>query len=281
MATVLVGMTSLNIAVHGSTGTQGSRIARRLVGAGHEVRPLGRLSADLSDPSSLEQAYNGADAVIVSLPLVVDETALAHADNVLTALKRSRVGRVVFNPGSPVPPAPIGMPYVDARVRLAQELPQLVSTSIVAPAGPYLENLLHPWSVSRITQQGEIAYPIPAQAASFWVTLDDIGDAVVGALTSAEAPAQQLVSGPDPTTGEHLAVAVGAAVGRPVRYVCLETAEFRRLITPVLGAAAAEHVSSLYEQRSSGSEEASLPIDVLCAGTTTPEQWAARQDWAV
>ncbi|MET7549687.1 NmrA family NAD(P)-binding protein [Streptomyces sp. NPDC005500] len=281
-AAVLLGMMSPTIAVHGATGTQGSRIARRLTEAGHAVRALTRQSADLAVLESLEQAYSGVDAVVVSLPLVVDDTALVHADNVLAALERTRVARVVFNPGSPVPPAFVGIPYVDARVRLAQELPLLVrSTSIIAPAGPYLENLLHPWSVSRITQQGEVAYPIPAQARSSWVTLDDIGDAVGEALTAQEAPAQQLIGGPEPISGEHLAEAIGAVVGRPVRYVCLDTAEFRRLITPVLGAAPAAHVAALYEQRSTGPEESPLPADVVCAGTTTPEQWAARQSWAV
>jgi hypothetical protein len=66
-----------------------------------------------------------------------------RADTVLAALAKSGVARAVFNTGGGIPPAgPIGVPFVDARVRLAAGLPGAVPVaSVVGPASTYLENL--------------------------------------------------------------------------------------------------------------------------------------------
>src|SRR5688572_24320161 len=133
-------MTS-TITLHGATGTQGRHIAARLRAAGHTVRPLDSRAVDLTDVDSVVNAYAAADAVVVQLPLVFDPTAHVHAQTVLAALAKAGVTRAVFNPGMTLPPQPVGVPFVDARITLAQGLVGGGTGAVVGPAGPYLENL--------------------------------------------------------------------------------------------------------------------------------------------
>lgn len=273
-------MTRMIIAVHGATGTQGSHIARRLRAAGHQIRALNSASAELTDAGSLLRAYDGAHAVVVQLPQVFDPIAITQAESVLTALGKAGVPRVVFNPGMPLPPGPIGAPFVDARVLLADRLPEQVgSASVIGPAGPYLENLVQPWSVRRVRESGGLVYPLPERAPVPWVTLDDLGDVIAATLTDDRPPARLVVAGPEPVTGDRLAAAVAAAAARPVRYEQVEPAEYGRLIEPVMGAKAAAGVADVYEQ-ASAAPPPPLPADLLRLGTTTVEEWAVRHDWA-
>ncbi|GGS68246.1 hypothetical protein GCM10010156_28860 [Planobispora rosea] len=269
----------MTVAVHGASGTQGSHIARRLRAAGHRIRPLDSRSANLTDTAALLRAYDGADAVVVQLPQLFDPIAVEQAESVLAALGKAGVPRAVFNPGMPLPPAPVGAPFVDARVLLGDRLPERVGqASVVGPAGPYLENLLQPWSVRRVRDRGELAYPLPPQAPVPWVTLDDVGDVVAAVLADARPPERLVVGGPDAVTGDRLAAAVATATGRPVRYTQVEPAEYGRLIEPVMGAAAAAGVAGIYA-RSTDAPPPPLPDGLFRPGATTVEEWAARPDW--
>ncbi|HEU4425372.1 MAG TPA: hypothetical protein VFR67_22800 [Pilimelia sp.] len=272
-------MTKTTVAIHGATGTQGSHIARRLYATGHEIQPLGSGSVDLTDIESVSQAYTGIDAVVVQLPLVFDPVAITYAETLLAALAKANVARAVFNPGMPLPPAPIGVPYVDARVTLATGLPAAVDVaSVIGPAGPYLENFLQPWSLRRVREQGELAYPLPEAAPVPWLALDDLGDAIAGALRDDRPPAVTVLAGPEPATGDDVAAAVGAAAGRTVRWVHLAPGEHQRLLTPVIGAEAAAGVAAIYEQIAAAPPPPP-PAEMLRPATTTVRRWAARQDW--
>ncbi|WP_169984535.1 SDR family oxidoreductase [Microbispora sp. H10836] len=272
-------MTKMIVAVHGATGTQGSPVVRRLRALGHQVRPLNSASADLADAASLAAAYKGADAVVVQLPQVFGEIALRHAASVLAALCEAAVSRVVFNPGMPLPPDPVGVPFVDARVLFARDLPARVeAASVIGPAGPYLENLVQPWSARRVREHGELVYPLPAETPVPWSSLDDLAEAVGEALAGAEPPARLVVTGPEEVTGDRLAAAAASAAGRPVRYLWVEPAEYARLITPVVGREAAEGIAGFYAPAAAAAPPP-IPEGWLHRGTTTVERWAARQAW--
>jgi uncharacterized protein YbjT (DUF2867 family) len=218
---------STTVAVHGATGTQGAAISDRLHSAGFDVRPLASRSVDLADADSLVAAYSGVDSVVVQLPLVFDEVALTYAEAIVRALATAKIERAVFNPNSLLPLAPVGDPFVDARVALARQLPSAVEhASVIGPASLYLENILQPWSIRRIVEHGELAYPAAGQIPAPWVSLDDIGDAIAAALRPDAPPAMTALTGPVPITGDQFAAAVGAAAGRQVRWVQLPLDEF-------------------------------------------------------
>jgi hypothetical protein len=267
---------TITVAVHGATGTQGTAITSRLTRAGLAVRPLDSRTVDLSDVGSIVAAYTGVDAVVVQLPVLFDPVVLGHADRIVAALDKAGVRRAVFNPATALPPGPVGMPFVDARVALAGRLPSAVRhAAVVGPASVYLENIVQPWSVRRIVARGELAYPLPAEAPVPWLALADLGDAIAGALLE-EAPAPvTYLTGPESLTGDKLAGAVGAAAGRTVRWVRVAPADYRDLLTPVLGAEAAAGVAAVYD----APPAPPVPAELLRTGATTAARWATAQRW--
>ena len=127
------------IAVHGATGSQGGPDRRRLRRRRPRRPPVTRASgADLLDRASLEAAYAGADAVVLTLPIVYDERVLAMAENAARAAEAAGVRQLVLNTSGPVPPERTGVPFHDARV-IASEAAVPVVT-VLAPTA-YLENL--------------------------------------------------------------------------------------------------------------------------------------------
>jgi uncharacterized protein YbjT (DUF2867 family) len=77
---------------------QGAPVAAHLARSGHAVRPLSRRTgADLCDRASLTAAYAGADVVVLQLPLVYDERALAMAENAARAAEAAGVQHLVIN----------------------------------------------------------------------------------------------------------------------------------------------------------------------------------------
>ncbi|MEU6832108.1 hypothetical protein ABZ894_25945 [Nocardia beijingensis] len=273
-------MTSKTAVVHGAGGTQGTAIANRLRTAGWEIRALGSATVDLTDLDSVLAVYAGADAVVVQLPLEFTPAAVAYSETILAALAKSTVPQAILNPGSPLPPEPIGQPYVDARVLLARGLAEAVDrAAVIAPAGPYLENLVQPWSVRRVLTAGELAYPFPADLPVPWSTLDDIGELIAASLAGAHPNPLSLVTGPEPLTGHDIAAAVTTATGRDVRWTPVAPPAYGELLVPVIGASAAAAIAAVYEQQATTPPPA-LPAELLHRGSTTVTEWARRQSWA-
>ena len=278
---------SLVVAVHGATGTQGAPVVRRLLAAGHSVRAIardpGRLpagaapaAADLLDTEALIAAYTGVDAAVVQLPLVVDHSAMAQAESVLAALGKAGVPRVVFNVGGPMPHGPVGVPFLDARNLLRVHLPEVVATvSLVGPLATYQENLAAPWSAPLVAA-GEVVYPLPAEAPIAWLAVDDLADVIAELVTQPAPVAVAVLAGPEDLTGPQVAAELSAVVGRPVRWRTLTPPEFADLLRPHLGDAVAAGMAAGYEAPPPAPDPA-----VIRRGSTTLRAWAARQPWSV
>lgn len=286
-------MKTSTVTVHGATGTQGAAIVRGLLAAGHRVRGVVRTSpalhpdaepvqADLLEPDSLAAAYTGADAVIVQLPLVFTDLAVRQAEAVLAGLRKAGVERVVFNTGTVLPPAPIGVPFVDARVLLSAELTRGVeAATVVAPARQYMENLVAPWSAP-LVRAGELAYPLPRELPVPWVALDDLGSTVADLIVATTPPPLRIVAGPQALTGDEVAAELSAVLGHAVRWNSISPNAYREMLTPHLGAEAAEGIAAVYTPPPPGAPTAPEPDpSVLETGATELRDWAARQDWQV
>ncbi|MFC7545788.1 NmrA family NAD(P)-binding protein [Plantactinospora sp. GCM10030261] len=310
------------VAVHGATGTQGETVIRALAVAGYRVRALARrpgtdrpganlsglgtgevgasgvgagkariteagvidaVPADLDDPESLVLAYSEVDAVVVHLPIVfAAERAVPQAEAVLTALARAGVRRVVVNPGTLLPPVEIGVPFVDARVRLIHRLADgPFASSVVAPGAQYAENLNAPWSAARILADGVLAYPLPEDLPVPWVALDDIGAIVAETLAQSSPQPLTVVSGPTALTGPETAEVLGSALGRRVRWETISGEEYRKMLVPHLGDEAAAGIGAMYGAILSGQAPPPPVPDqaVLRTGTTTVARWAAGKAW--
>jgi uncharacterized protein YbjT (DUF2867 family) len=283
---------TFTVAVHGVTGTQGSSVARALLADGHAVRGLARragrvphgvdlVAVDVLDTPALTRVYAGVDAVFVHLPTVFDPArAFAQVDSIVAALAGAGVRRTVVNPNLAPPPVEIGVPYVDARVRLAQAV-LAAGGAVVAPAAQYMENLSGPWSAPLVLDEGVVAYPLPEQAPVPWVAQDDVARAVVEALT-AEAPRPlTMVAGPAALTGPEVADAVSAGLSRPVRWQTITGDRYRDMVAPHLGDEAASGLGALYDAVLTGKAPPPPAPDpsTLVTGATTLADWAKQSPW--
>jgi len=273
--------TAKTIAVHGATGRQGAPVAARLSRSGHAVRPLSRaIGADLTDRASLVAAYAEADAVVVQLPLVYDERALAMAENAARAAEAAGVRHLVINAGAVLPPVPIGVPFLDARhIAAAADVPLV---TVLQPR-IYMDNLSAPWSASRIAGDGVIAYPLPLEAALPWVALADVAAAIDTAIAS-EVGGWFALPGV-PTTGLEIAYALDEAIGRPVIWSTITPAAFADILRPHLGDHAAEGTAAAYAMLTDAPPSPPLdPTPARDALGWAPRDiaaWAYEQPWAM
>jgi uncharacterized protein YbjT (DUF2867 family) len=235
-------MTAKTIAVHGATGSQGAPVVTALDAAGHSVRPLSRATgADLFDRGSLEAAYRGADAVVLQLPLVYDERALVLAENAARAAEAAGVEHLLVNAGCILPPAEIGVPFLDARHRAATaDVPRV---TVLQPTN-YMENLNGPWNADGVVRDGVIAYPVPAEAPMYWVAVDDVAGTVERAI-ALEVAGWFALPG-EPATGHEVAELLGAALGRRMRWETISPETWGDRLRPYLGDHAADGTAAVY-----------------------------------
>jgi nucleoside-diphosphate-sugar epimerase len=268
----------MNIAIHAVTGSQGGLIAAAF--ADHVVRPVTRAAgADLLDRASLEAAYVGADAVVLTLPVVYDERVLAMAENAARAAESAGVRHLVVNASGAIAPQRTGIPFQDARVIASEAAVPLVT--VLAPTTTYLENLSGPWSAERIAGDGAIAYPVPGEATLAWVATADVGVAARRAI-EAGVGGWFFLTGV-PLTGHELAAELGAALGRELRWELVAPREYGELLRPHLGDHAAEGTAAVYEYMASAPAPA-LPdggpaIDALGWEPRSVAEWAAGVAW--
>jgi nucleoside-diphosphate-sugar epimerase len=270
-------MNSMTIAVHGATGSQGAPVHDVLRAAGHSLRPVSRASgADLLDRASLEAAYAGADAVVLHLPLVYDERALAMGENAARAAEAAGVAQLVINAGCVLPPVPVGVPFIDAR--LAAAAAGVPRVTVLQPATTYLENLSAAWSARRILDYGVAAYPVPAEVALRWVATEDVALAAERAI--ADGVAGSFVLPGVPATGHAVAEALAGALGRPVRWEAIPPEEFGDLLRPHLGDHAADGTAAMYRMLASSPpppEPDARPAQAALGWSPRPiAEWAAQ-----
>jgi hypothetical protein len=215
----------------------------------------------------------------VQLPLVfAADTAVRQARAVLDALRKAAVPRAVFNTGGTLVTEPVGVPFVDARVALAAELPEVVPhASVVSPASTYMENLVAPWSWP-LVRDGQLAYPLPASLPNPWLALDDLGTAIVGLLAAPVPPPLEVVAGPQALTGGEAAAELALALRRPVRWRTVEPVEYERMLAPHLGPEAAAGIAAAYIPRPPVASMTPAPDPaVVRTGTTRLRDWAAQR----
>jgi uncharacterized protein YbjT (DUF2867 family) len=263
------------IAVHGATGSQGAPVAHRLAAAGHDIRPLTRANgADLLDRASLERAYAGADAVVLQLPIVYDERALTMADNAARAAESAGVEHLVINASATLPPAPIGVPFLDARHHAAAAA--VARVTVLQPTS-YMENLNAPWSAQRVARDGVLAHPRAGDTPLPWVATADVADAVdraiAGEVSGWFALPGALVTGAD------VASAIGAALGRPVIWRTVTPDEFGDLLRPYLGDHAADGTADVYRLPVAPAPDPAPARDALGWAPRDIGAWAREARW--
>lgn len=85
----------MKIAVIGAAGNLGGAVAREAAARGHQVTPLGRTTADVTDAASVARAVAGHDAVVAGIK-GIERLVSRGAQVLLEALPAAGVTRLVF-----------------------------------------------------------------------------------------------------------------------------------------------------------------------------------------
>jgi nucleoside-diphosphate-sugar epimerase len=102
-----------------------------------------------------------------------------------------------------------------------------------------MENLLASFSAD-----GVVRYPVPAEAPLYWVATADVAGAVQRAIER-EVAGWFALPGAG-MTGQEVAGALTAAIGRPVRWQQITPEEFADRLRPHLGDHAADGTAAVY-----------------------------------
>ena len=283
------------IAVHGVTGAQGAPVIKTLLERGHRIRAVARtarpdrlpagvepVASDLTDVGVLARAYADIDGVALVLPGgATADVATAQAETILAALREAEVPRAVFNAGGGVWKTPPAIPFLQARTRLAFELPEVVQHATVAgPATTLMENFSEGWIVKRLRETGELVNSAPPDVRMNPVAVADLAELMVDVLGEEEPPARVVVHGPGEVTGEEVAAAIASHLDQPVRWTTVSPEEYLEGVARGLGAQYAANIGALYDSHTNVRPPDPPSLEARhITGTTALKHWVEGQSW--
>jgi uncharacterized protein YbjT (DUF2867 family) len=238
---------------------------------------------DLMSPTPLSpELLRGLHAAFLHVPLTFG--GAGDAARVLPHLEvlAKSVRRIIFSASGPLPQSPVGTPFVDERLALANAV-LATGKGVVLQTTAFLENFSASWSAPRVVA-GELVYPMEASALVRWVTNRDVGAAVVGALLQDEAVGHVfMVAGPELLSLVDVAARVGEALGRPVKFRRIGGEDYGRLLMPALGEQVATMIGALYDAMPFGNPafatDGAAAARVLSYPQTTVLHWARTETW--
>ncbi|NUK82817.1 SDR family oxidoreductase [Streptomyces lunaelactis] len=295
----------MRIAVVGATGFQGGATARLLAERKHRVRTLSRrpeadrpelpgisvAGGDLGRYEDVRRLFEGATHAAVVIPLVYQaEKVMTYAQHIAKAAREAGLRRLVYNSNTRVPERSTNVAAFETR-RLAETVVREslahsgVEVVVVRPP-VYLDNLFSPWNGPALVNEGVLAYPLPAEVPTAWISHRDLAEAVYAALTVEGVAGRTFdIGGAQTLTGQELATAFGQGLGREIRYVELQPTVFQQGLAHILGAESAAGVAGIYHYMASGAEPGLLSGDngvsaeALSLKPAPVDEWVARQPW--
>jgi uncharacterized protein YbjT (DUF2867 family) len=217
------------IAVVGATGTIGSRVVAGLVAQGYNVRAISRnpdavvegaetFTADLTDADQAVAALADVDGVYLTPPESGDdplgmEAAVSY--NVIDAAVKNGVDHVVMHTAVGANLGDTGARVLDNKTGIEQALVNSgVGYTILRPAW-YLQNL---WGARDYLEQGVVSMPWAGDMVWAATDVGDVATAAVAFFGSGPTGRAFDVHIPGGITGQQIAEAASAALGREVHY---------------------------------------------------------------
>lgn len=280
----------MTIAVLNTSGAQARVIADRL-SRDHTVRRLSRATApglttvDPEDEASLARAFDGATAVVFTAPLDYRPGVReAYAERVVAAAGRAGVGRIVLNTAAALP-EDAHFPVVET-LRNVRAIVQAGPTPVtVVQPTIYLDNLLGPWVLPGILNDGVLASPAPEDAPVSHISHAALADIIAAVIARPDTAGKVYdIGGPEALTGSELARIVAEATGRPIHYHALDLEQFAAGLNAALGAPTGDFIADGYRYLAANLEayrRSSDPWTELGIVPETARQWAARQTWSL
>lgn len=219
--------TSPTTLVLAGTGKTGSRVARRLVSAGHTVRAAARRGTDIrfdwDDPATYDNALAGADRVYLVPPANSVDFA-AQVSRFLDVATGTAVEHVTYLSARGIEMAP---PEVALRaVELDLESRDGFTHSVLRPAW-FMQNFTESFLQPGILTARQVVAPAGGGAEAF-VDTEDIADVAAATLTDPARHAGQgyTLTGPEALSFAEAAQTIGAVLGEPVSYVDIDTQQW-------------------------------------------------------
>lgn len=297
------------VTVVGARGRQGLAQIRQLIAAGHAPRAVSRqvdgfaeqgldgvqvVPADLDDEASLQRAFEGADAVFFTRPLMaIGADPVARAARVGRAAKAAGVRRLVFNTSLYVSDEPCGDPTTDLALAMENAIAESgVPLTVFRPV-LFMDNLLTNWARPYIVDEGRYVYAHNPQLEANWISLDDVARFMIAALERDDlVGARMVIGGPERLRPGQVAEILSEVLGRPVRYEPSTPEEFGRRLVAAFGddmpASKREpmvrHIAEFYRFNNT-SERRPFAVDMAPVLARIPmrmetlREWAARQTW--
>ena len=219
---------SFTVGVVGVTGTIGSRVARLLADAGHDVVGVSRdpaasalyraVAADLRNEAAADAALAGIDVVYLTTPEggadpLGDEQLVVR--NVIAAAARAGVKHLVMHTALRANRGNTGARILDNKTSLEAALRDSgVPFSILRPAW-YLQNL---FGAKAWLDQGMFSMPWPADMVWAATDVDDLARAAVALIAMGPTNRAFDIHQPGGVTAAAICRAVEAATGREVAY---------------------------------------------------------------
>lgn len=245
--------------IHGATGAQGGPLFDLLLSKGKSALAAVRdpaksggkpsITVDNSSVDSLISAYTGADGIFFHLPQAPEPLRIEYVSNFLQAIKAAKPKRVVISTSGAVidqPGSPVQVPEDSAMGMLVRGIrDSTISYAIVAPR-LYLENLLLPMVIGGVKQDGVLLYPIRADLSVSWSSHLDIAVVAERLLDDHTVTGIVGVGHLPGLKGPALADGFSARFDRPVQFEAQSPEDFRKLLEPMFGPAAA-YVAAFYQ----------------------------------
>ncbi len=295
----------MTILILGATGDQGQPLVRAAVAAGLGVRAGTRrpdafpamagvmpVEAVLTDSATIAASAKGARAILMHLPFTFDRAeARAMGAAIAEGARAAGVERIVFHTSCVVVDRDLGIAGHDGRRDIEAALAASGVPTTFIRSTVFMENMIRPWVKPAIVRHGVFAYPAGPDLRVSFVTLEDVAEAMVRAV-SGGLPDRLLLGGPEVLTGDMVAERLTAATGRPIRFESLSPEAFASQMSLLVTGSPEVERGGLYDRmaefyrwynRTDPSPLMADP-DVAAAALGRPAtpllDWARRQDWS-
>lgn len=223
------------VAIFGATGAQGAPVVTEALAKGLNVRAVARdadkaaathpgaegFAAVLTDEDAIAAALDGVDAAFLHLPMPSGpDDAQNWMKAFVGAAHRVKLPLLVYVTGGPTGERFPSSVVVDGGTAGVNALLGCGIPTIVLQSAIYLENLLPPFFVPRLREEGVLDYPPAPETLRFqWTSHLDQARIAVAALQRPDLAGKAYeIGSPDALTGSELAELVADWIGRDVRF---------------------------------------------------------------